>query len=124
MQNKGQFQKGSSGNPNGRPKGLKSDFNGLIDKNSKKAYKLLTKALDAGEPWAITLFFEKLVTTLDVLHLQVEKNNPDKIDAMINAMVDAISEVEYITISDACLLLQSLAILQKSRQGIVLPKLN
>ena len=43
---------------------------------------------------------------------------------MINAIIDAISEVEYITISDACLLLQSLAILQKLRQGIVLPKLN
>ena len=122
MQNKGQFQKGSSANPNERPKGLKSNFNRLIDKNSEKA--LLTKALDAGEPWAIKLFFEKLVTTLDVLHLQVDKNNPDKIDAMINAIINAISEVEYITISDACLLLQSLAILQKSRQGIVLPKLN
>ena len=122
MQNKGQFQKGSSANPNERPKGLKSNFNRLIDKNSEKA--LLTKALDAGEPWAIKLFFEKLVTTLDVLHLQVDKNNPDKIDAMINAIIDAISEVEYIAISDACLLLQSLAILQKSRQGIVLPKLK
>lgn len=124
MKNKGQFQKGVSGNPKGRPQGSKSNFDRLIDKNSVKAYKLLTKAIDAGEPWAIKLFFEELVNTPDTLHLQIDKDNPDKIDAIITAVINAYSELEYISIPDACNILQSLALLQNSKQGFVLPKLS
>lgn len=52
--NPGQFRKGKSGNPGGRPKGIAS-FPALLQRKLPRAKlaELLAKAAEAGEPWAI-----------------------------------------------------------------------
>lgn len=123
----GKYNKGESGNLKGRPIEPKEALGKLkkfTDKKSAMAYKHLAQAIDRNESWAVELCFQELMPKSDSLHLSIDQNNPDKTDAIINAILAAISEREYLTVKESCQLLNTLVHLQDSRVGISLPKLN
>jgi hypothetical protein len=51
------FEKGQSGNPNGRPKEIDQTFMDLLIRDSIKAYKLLQVHMKKGEQWAFEIYF-------------------------------------------------------------------
>lgn len=123
----GKYNKGESGNLKGRPvepKEAMAKLRKFTDKKSTTAYKHLSQAIEANEPWAVELCFQELMPKSDPLHLSIDQNNPDKANAIINAILVAISEREYLTVKESCQLLETLVHLQDSMVGISLPKLN
>jgi hypothetical protein len=72
----------------------------------------------------IRLSFQELMLKSNPLHLRIDQHNPDKANAIINAILAAISARDYLTIKEACQLLDTLVHLQDSIVGISLPKLN
>jgi hypothetical protein len=109
------FVKGKSGNLKGRPK---SAYNGgtdsitelkkFVSKNSKRAFKILWKAVEAKESWALQIFFQELVPKLETLPLEIDQDNPDKIEATIAGILKAFAKLETITVDEACKLLGTL----------------
>jgi hypothetical protein len=123
----GKYNKGESGNLRGRPiepKEAMAKLRKFTDKKSATAYKHLSQAIDRNESWAVELCFQELMPKSDPLYLRIDQNNPDKPEAIINAILAAISEREYLTVKESCQLLDTLVQLQDSRVGISLPKLN
>ena len=123
----GKYNKGESGNLRGRPIEPKEALGKLkkfTDKKSATAYKHLSQAIEANEPWAVELCFQELMPKSDPLHLRIDQNNPDKANAIINAILVAISEREYLTVKESCQLLDTLVHLQESKIGVSLPKFN
>lgn len=55
---KGQFIKGSTGNPLGRPKRAEEQF--LVDLWTERGQKAFATAVEAGEPWALKVLVDKL----------------------------------------------------------------
>lgn len=51
------FKKGKSGNPRGRPKLENLNINEMAARDSVKAYKLLWRSVQKGEPCAMDIFF-------------------------------------------------------------------
>jgi hypothetical protein len=62
-----QFKKGKSGNPRGRPKLENLNINEMAARDSVKAYKLLWKSVQKGEPWAMDIFFRHFITDVEVI---------------------------------------------------------
>lgn len=63
------FKKGKSGNPRGRPKLDSLNIKDMATRDSVKAYKLLWRSVQKGEPWAMDIFFRHFVTEdIIVLH--------------------------------------------------------
>jgi hypothetical protein len=125
--NTGQYNKGTSGNTQGRPAEPKEALARLkkfTDKRSPTAYKHLSKAIEANEPWAIELVFKELLPNTDSLRLDIDFNNPDKVKAMIDAILSSLSERKYLTVSESCQVLNSLAYLRKVGLDSHLPKFN
>ena len=123
----GKYNKGESGNLKGRPvepKEAMAKLRKFTDKKSATAYKHLSQAIDRNESWAVELCFQELMPKSDPLHLRIDQNNPDKPEAIINAILAAISEREYLTIKESCQLLDTLVHLQESKIGTSLPKFN
>jgi hypothetical protein len=125
--NAGQFNKGVSGNQQGRPTEPKEALARLkkfTDKRSPAAYKHLSKAVEANETWAIELVFKELLPNTDSLRLDIDLNNPDKVKAMIDAILSSLSERKYLTVSESCQVLSSLAYLRMAESDSHLPKFN
>ncbi|GEM_PF-2653138 len=123
----GKYNKGESGNLKGRPIESKEALGKLrkfTEKRSATAYKHLANAIEANEPWAVELCFQKLMPKSDPLYLSIDQNNPDKANAIINAILAAISEREYFTVKESCQLLDSLIHLQDSKMATSLAKFN
>ena len=55
---KGQFIKGYTGNPLGRPKRAEEQF--LVDLWTTRGQKAFATAVEAGEPWALKVLMDKL----------------------------------------------------------------
>ena len=68
------FTKGKSGNPKGRPKTTDTSIRELVSRDSIKAYKLLWKAMQANESWAIEIFFRELVSKSESLPIEIDSN--------------------------------------------------
>jgi hypothetical protein len=125
--NKGQYNKGTSGNTQGRPaepREALAKLKRFADKRSPTAYKHLSRAVEANEPWAIELVFKELLPDTDSLRLDIDFNNPDKVRAMIDAILSSLSEREYLTVSESCQVLNSLTYLRKVELENHLPKFN
>jgi len=125
--NTGQYNKGTSGNMQGRPaepKEALAKLKKFTDKRSPAAYKHLSKAIEANEPWAIELVFQELIPNADSLRLDIDLDNPDKIGAMIDAILSSLSKREHLTVSQSCQVLSSLAYLRKAELKNHLPKFN
>jgi hypothetical protein len=125
--NTGQYNKGISGNQQGRPAEPKEALARLkkfTDKRSPAAYKNLSKAIEANEPWAIELVFKELLPNTDSLRLDIDFNNPDKVKAIIDAILSSLSERKYLTVSESCQVLSSLAYLRMAESDSHLPKVN
>lgn len=77
------FEKGQSGNPNGRPKGAVNKENKVIrDLLKENKDMLLQKALEmaeAGNPVVLNKLLDKIVPTLN--------ENHDKVEAEINVNI-------------------------------------
>ena len=56
------FKKGKSGNPRGRPKLENLNIKEMATRDSVKAYKLLWRSVQKGDPWAMDIFFRHFVT--------------------------------------------------------------
>ena len=69
------FKKGKSGNPRGRPKLEKLNINEMAARDSVKAYKLLWRSVQKGEPWAMDIFFRHFVTE-DIV---ISNDNKDRL---------------------------------------------
>ena len=121
------YNKGTSGNLQGRPSEPKEALAKLkkfTEKRSAAAYKHLSNAIEANEPWAIELVFQELIPNSDNLRLEIDLNNPDKIGAMIDAILLSLSKREHLTVNQSCQVLNSLAYLRKAELDIHLPKFN
>ena len=79
--NKGQFKKGTSGNSNGRPKVTNANIRELASRDSTKAYKLLWKAVQASEPWAMDIFFREFLSKEEV-HALVNANEENPLTVL------------------------------------------
>ena len=73
------FKKGKSGNPRGRPKLCSLNIKEMATKDSVKAYKLLWKSVQAGEPWAMDIFFRYFVTGGQVISNDNQESLPSRI---------------------------------------------
>lgn len=69
------FKKGKSGNPRGRPKLENLNINEMAARDSVKAYKLLWRSVQKGEPWAMDIFFRHFVTE-DIV---ISNDNKDRL---------------------------------------------
>lgn len=56
------FVKGQSGNLKGRPKLENLNIKDMVTRDRVKAYKLLWRSVQKGEPWAMDIFFRYFVT--------------------------------------------------------------
>lgn len=95
MRNKnGQFIKGSTGNPNGRPKRADEQF--LVDLWSKHGQKQFAKSVKAGEQWALKLLADKLYANKRESSFDVTFR-PEPRPLLANLVLDDEKEPHYVT---------------------------
>jgi len=125
--NTGRYNKGTSGNLQGRPAEpteALAKLKKFADKRSSASYKHLSKAIEANEPWAIELVFQELLPNSDSLCVDVDLDNPDKVGSMIDAILSGLSKRKHLTVSQSCQVLSSLAYLRRAELDSHLPKFN
>jgi hypothetical protein len=102
--NKG-FKKGKSGNPSGRPVGVKSsatkswaEIKKLAINDYHAAYEELRESMQAGEGWAHNLFFKELVPKklyTDSILISPEDSTPEARVAAITKGLLAVNELTH-----------------------------
>lgn len=120
----GSFKKGQSGNPKGRPKGVLNDktaaskelLKNLKFVNIKKSLEILDAAIDRDEPWAVELYIKELIPQSTLLSIKIDTENPDKRQAIIDAIYHGILSLRVLNIQDACHLLEIMERLKNDTQ--------
>ena len=120
----GSFKKGQSGNPKGRAKGVLNDktaaskelLKNLKFGNIKKSLEILDAAIDRDEPWAVELYIKELIPQSTLLSIKIDTENPDKRQAIIDAIYHGILSLKVLNIKDACHLLEIMEKLKNDTQ--------
>jgi hypothetical protein len=118
------YKKGQTGNPRGRPRkvywdatNVETELANATAKEGKVALSLLIQAMEAKESWAFQVFFGELMPKIDLtdkLPLEIDQTNPNKIEAILTGLLNAIGTIEYVTIDEACKLINALSALKHS----------
>lgn len=106
----GSFKKGQSGNPKGvlndKTAASKELLKNLKFVNIKKSLEILDAAIDREEPWAVELYIKELIPQSTLLSIKIDTENPDKRQAIIDAIYHGILSLKVLNIKDACHLLE------------------
>lgn len=113
------FKKGTSGNKNGRPKGTTSEdtkkfieIQKLAANDAVKTYELLKTAIEAKEPWAFNIYFNRLYTVpKNIGEDTVKLNFSEAANASdyLKILLNSLSDFESYTKDDIIAIIKSIS---------------